>query len=58
MMIRAFLDNGSPEIKTYVETELARGEIIEVREQMSLGRLLLYDPEREVRRGDMVRFEK
>jgi tetratricopeptide (TPR) repeat protein len=51
-------DRKTAEIKTYVETELARGEIIEVREQMSLGRLLLYDPEREVRRGDMVRFEK
>jgi len=44
-------------IKAFVETEFAKGEIIEVREQMSLGRLLLYDPAREVRRGDLLRFE-
>ena len=44
-------------IKAFVQTEFAKGEIIEVREQMSLGRLLLYDPAREVRRGDLVRFE-
>ena len=43
--------------KRFVEVEFARGEIIEVHEQMSLGRLLLYDPAREVRRGDLLRFE-
>ena len=42
--------------KRFVEVEFARGEIIEVHEQMSLGRLLLYDPERKVRRGDMIRL--
>ncbi len=44
-------------IKAFMQAEFAKGEIIEVREQMSLGRLLLYDPAREVRRGDLVRFE-
>ena len=39
------------------EVEFARGEIVEVRQQMSLGRLLLFDPELKVRRGDLVRFE-
>lgn len=43
--------------KRFVEVEFARGEIIEVHERMSLGRLLLYDPERKVRRGDMIRVE-
>lgn len=47
----------SPGVTSFVETEVARGEIIEVREQMSLGRLLLYDPAREVRRGDLLRSE-
>ena len=50
-------DQKSPGIKGFVETEIARGEIIEVREQMSLGRLLLYDPTRKIRRGDLLRFE-
>lgn len=45
------------EIRVFAETEFARGEIIEVREQMSLGRLLLFDPDQEVKRGDLVRVE-
>ncbi|UCG14165.1 MAG: hypothetical protein JSU72_06790 [Deltaproteobacteria bacterium] len=40
------------------EIEFARGEIIKVQQQMSLGRLLLFDPERAVKRGDLVRFVK
>jgi len=50
-------DQKGSEIKVFAETEFARGEIIEVREQMSLGRLLLFDPDQEVKRGDLVRFE-
>ena len=41
----------------FKETDLARGRIIEVDEQLFLGQLLLYNPEQEVRRGDLVRFE-
>ena len=44
-------------IQVYKETDLARGRIIETNEQVSLGQLLLYNPELEVRRGDLVRFE-
>ncbi len=49
-------DQTTASIKKYKEIEIARGSIIEVRPKMSLGRLLLYDPEREVKRGDLVRF--
>ena len=41
----------------FKETDLARGRIIEVDGQLFLGQLLLYSPELEVRRGDLVRFE-
>ena len=41
----------------FKETDLARGRIVEVYAQLSLGQLLLYNPELEVRRGDLVRFE-
>jgi len=44
-------------IEEFKETDLARGRIIEVDEQVCLGQLLLYNPEAEVRRGDLVRFE-
>ena len=44
-------------IEVFKETDLARGRIIETNEQVSLGQLLLYNPELEVRRGDLVRFE-
>ncbi|MFP3869553.1 MAG: hypothetical protein ACLFVT_01560 [Syntrophobacteria bacterium] len=43
-------------IKATREMEFARGEIIEVRPKMSLGRVTLLDSGRRVRRGDMVRF--
>ena len=44
-------------IKNFKETDLARGRIIEVDKKMSLGQLLLFNPELNVRRGDLVRFE-
>ena len=44
-------------IEEFKETDLARGRIIEVKEQLCLGQLLLYNAELEVRRGDLVRFE-
>jgi hypothetical protein len=37
--------------------ELARGRIVEVRQNIYLGQLLLHNPEREVRSGDLVRFD-
>lgn len=44
-------------IEVFKETDLARGRIIEVDEQLYLGQLLLYNPGLKVRRGDLVRFE-
>jgi tetratricopeptide (TPR) repeat protein len=44
-------------IEEFKETDLARGRIIKVDAQLSMGQLLLYNPELEVRRGDLVRFE-
>jgi tetratricopeptide (TPR) repeat protein len=43
-------------IETYREIDLAEGNIVEVRQQISLGQLLLYDPKRKIRRGDIVRI--
>jgi hypothetical protein len=37
--------------------ELARGRIVEVRQHVYLGQLVLYNPEREVMSGDLVRFK-
>jgi hypothetical protein len=50
-------DRGPGEIRAVREVEFARGEIIEVRQGMSLGRILWLDPERQVRKGDLVRFD-
>lgn len=44
-------------IKSFKEIELAHGRIIEANEGMSLGQLLLYNPETEVRRGDLFRVD-
>lgn len=44
-------------IEWFRETDLARGRIVEVHEQASLGQLLLYNPELEVLRGDLVRYQ-
>ena len=44
-------------IEWFKETDLARGRIVEVNGQLSLGQLLLYNPELAVQRGDLVRFE-
>jgi tetratricopeptide (TPR) repeat protein len=50
-------DRETAKITRIKVVEFARGEVIAVRQQMSLGRLLLFDPELEVQRGDLVRFE-
>jgi hypothetical protein len=50
-------DQESAKITRIKEIEFARGEIMEVRKRMFLGRLLLLDPNLKVSRGDMVRFE-
>jgi tetratricopeptide (TPR) repeat protein len=55
--MQVWRDTETAKITRIKEVEFARGEIIEVREQMSLGRLVLFDPELEVHRGDLVRFE-
>jgi tetratricopeptide (TPR) repeat protein len=44
-------------VEWFKETDLARGRIVEVKEQLSLGQLLLYSSELAVQRGDLVRFE-
>lgn len=44
-------------IRMFRKRDLARGRIVEVRQNMYLGQLMLYNPEREVRTGDLVRFE-
>jgi hypothetical protein len=43
-------------IKRYREIEIAQGRIIEVDEGVALGQLLLYNPQLEVCRGDLVRL--
>jgi len=47
----------SARIEWFKETDLARGRIIKLDEHLLLGQLLLYNPELEVRRGDLVRFD-
>ena len=44
-------------IRVFRKRELARGRIVEVRQNIYLGQLLLRDPEPEVRSGDLVRFD-
>ncbi len=55
--MQVWRDQESAKVTSTREIEFARGEIMEVRKQMFLGRLLLLDPELKVSRGDMVRFE-
>ncbi len=55
--MQVWRDRETAKITRIKQVEFARGEIIEVREQMSLGRLVLFDPGLEVHRGDLVRFE-
>ena len=50
-------EQSSDRIRVFRKRELARGRIVEVRQHVYLGKLLLYNPEREVRSGDLVRFE-
>ena len=50
-------EQSSDRIRVFRKRELARGRIVEVRQHMYLGQLLLYDPEREARSGDLVRFD-
>ena len=50
-------EQSSDRIRVFRKRELARGRIVEVRQHLYLGQLLLYNPEREVRSGDLVRFE-
>ena len=50
-------EQSSNRIRVFRKRELARGRIVEVRQHVYLGKLLLYNPEREVRSGDLVRFE-
>lgn len=44
-------------IRVFRKRELARGRIVEVRQHVYLGQLVLYNPEREVMSGDLVRFD-
>ena len=44
-------------IRVFRRRELARGRVVEVRQNVYLGQLLLHNPEREVRSGDLVRFD-
>lgn len=44
-------------IRVFRKRELARGRIVEVRQHVYLGQLVLYNPEREVMSGDLVRFK-
>jgi tetratricopeptide (TPR) repeat protein len=55
--MQVWRDQETAQIIRTREVEFARGEIVEVRAQMSLGRLLLFDPEQVVQKGDLVRFE-
>jgi tetratricopeptide (TPR) repeat protein len=50
-------EQSSDRVRVFRKRELARGRIVEVRQHVYLGQLLLYNPEREVRSGDLVRFE-
>jgi hypothetical protein len=50
-------EQSSDRIRVFRKRELARGRIVEVRQHVYLGQLVLYNPEREVRSGDLVRFE-
>ena len=50
-------EQSSDRIRVFRKRDLARGRIVEVRQHLYLGQLLLYNPEREVRSGDLVRFE-
>jgi hypothetical protein len=47
----------SDRVRVFRQRELARGRIVEVRKHLYLGQLLLYNPEQEVRSGDLVRFK-
>jgi len=49
-------DSHSGKITEVSEVEIARGKIVEVLARMSLGQVLLRDPELEVRAGDLVRL--
>jgi len=49
-------DVHSGKIMEVSEVEIARGKIVEVLARISLGRVLLRDPELEVRTGDLVRL--
>jgi len=44
-------------IRVFRKRELARGRIVEVRQHVYLGQLVLYNPERKVMSGDLVRFK-
>jgi len=50
-------DESGDRIRVFRKRELARGRIVEVRQHMYLGQLLLYNPERKVKSGDLVRFD-
>jgi tetratricopeptide (TPR) repeat protein len=50
-------EQSSDRIRVFRKRELARGRLVEIRQHMYLGQLLLYNPEREVRSGDLVRFD-
>ncbi len=50
-------EQSSDRIRMFRKRELARGRIVEVRQHMYLGQLLLYNPEREVRSGDLAHFD-
>jgi hypothetical protein len=49
-------DARSGKITEVSEVEIARGKIVEVLARVSLGHVLLRDPELEVRSGDVIRF--
>jgi hypothetical protein len=49
-------DVHSGKFRELSEVEIARGKIVEVSARISLGQVLLRDPEFEVRAGDLVRF--
>jgi tetratricopeptide (TPR) repeat protein len=50
-------EQSSDRIHVFRKRELARGRIVEVRHNIYLGQLVLHNPEREVRSGDLVRFD-
>ena len=50
-------EQSSDRIRVFRKRELARGRIVEVQQNIYLGQLLLHNPEREVRSGDLVRFD-